>query len=185
MATSENTATRRCPNCDQEIDAESESCPACGTMFIEAFCDDHPERRAAGACIVCGRRVCDDCGIDERGYCVCSEHADIPIFEGWAQLYTTPEEVEAQLIRDNLHAEGIDAEILSQKDRTLTFDLGDFAHIRVLVPAFSWIDARKVLHRHMDPEGEVAFACPSCGATYEPGDMICRSCGAELPRAMA
>lgn len=185
MDTSETTATRRCPNCDQEIDAESESCPACGTLFVEAFCDAHGERRAVGACIICGRRVCEDCGSAERGYCVCSAHSDIPVFEGWAQVYTTSEELEAQLIRDNLQAEGIDAEILSQKDRTLTFDLGDFAHIRVLVPAFSWLDARRVLQGRMDEVGEVSFACPSCGAAYEAGDVTCRSCGAELPRAMA
>ena len=113
MDTSETTATRRCPNCDQEIDAESESCPACGTLFVEAFCDAHGERRAVGACIICGRRVCEDCGSAERGYCVCSAHSDIPVFEGWAQVYTTPEELEAQLIRDNLQAEGIDARFVS------------------------------------------------------------------------
>jgi len=185
MATSENTATRRCPNCEQQIDADSESCPACGTLFIDANCYEHATRAAIGACIICGRRVCEDSGSNARGYCVCSEHADIPVVQGWAQVYTTPEELEAQLIRDNLVAEGIDAEVFSQKDRTLTFDLGDFAQIRVLVPSFSWLDARAVLQGHMDREGEVAFACPSCGAAYESGDVTCRSCGAELPRAMA
>ncbi len=185
MATTEPAATRRCPNCDQRIDADSESCPACGTLFVEAFCDEHPDRKATGACIICGRRVCDECAGTGRSYCVCSEHADIPVFDGWAQLYTTPEEVEAQLIRDNLQAEGIDAEILSQKDRTLSFDLGEFARIRVLVPAFAWLEAQNVMRQHMDASGEVTFACPACGAAYEPGDVTCRSCGAELPHAMA
>lgn len=185
MATSETTATRRCPNCDQEIDAESESCPACGTLFVEAFCDRHADRKAVGACIICGRRVCEECGVEGRGYCVCSDHADIPVFDGWAQLYITPEETEAQLIRDNLRSAGIDAEILSQKDSALSFDLGEFAQIRVLVPGFAWLDAQKVLRAHMDASGDVAFACPSCGAPYSSGDVTCRACGAELPRAMA
>lgn len=184
MSTIENTATRRCPNCDQEIDAANESCPACGKLFAAAPCDDHPGREATGACVICGRRVCDE-DDGERSYFVCSEHADVPVFEGWAQLYTTSEEIEAQLIRDNLEAQGIDAEVLSQKDRTLSFDLGEFTPVRVLVPAFAWTDAQKILRQHMDAQGEVAFACPACGAGFEPGDVTCRACGADLPRATA
>jgi predicted RNA-binding Zn-ribbon protein involved in translation (DUF1610 family) len=32
----------------------------------------------------------------------------------------------------------------------------------------------------MDTEGEVVFACPSCGEVYEPGAESCTSCGAQL-----
>jgi uncharacterized OB-fold protein len=32
----------------------------------------------------------------------------------------------------------------------------------------------------MDTEGEVTFACPSCGEVYEPGQETCGSCGASL-----
>jgi hypothetical protein len=116
---------------------------------------------------------------------VCPAHADIPIIEGWAQIYSTSGELEAQLIRDNLKAEGIDAEILSQRDSALAFDLGEFTQVRVLVPAFAYEDAHRILAEHMDTEGTVVFACPSCGETYQPGDATCRACGADLPRALA
>lgn len=176
--------TRSCPNCEQEIASDVEACPACGKLFVKAPCDSHPDRGADGICIICGRYVCSEDDAD-RGYYVCGEHADVRVFEGWAQLYTTGSEVEARLIRENLEAEGIDAEVLSQRDSTLSFGLGDFSQLRVLVPAFDYRDAHRMLARHMDASGEVLFACPACGESYEPGDVGCRSCGAELPRALA
>jgi predicted RNA-binding Zn-ribbon protein involved in translation (DUF1610 family) len=185
MSTTDDTATRRCPDCDQEIEADSESCPACGTLFVSGTCRRHPDRVAAGACIVCGQPVCEECDDDEPGHHVCPEHAGIPIIEGWAQIYSTSGELEAQLIRDNLAAEGIDAEVLSQRDSALAFDLGEFTQVRVLVPAFAYQDARRILDAHMDADGAVAFACPSCGETYQPGDVTCRACGADLPRPSA
>ena len=33
---------------------------------------------------------------------------------------------------------------------------------------------------HAQIEGEVVFACPSCGEVYEPGQESCTSCGAAL-----
>lgn len=178
--------TRRCPHCEQEIDAESEACPACGTLFVAAQCDRHPERAARGVCVICGRRLCaEECEPDERASHVCDEHAGVPIFEGWAQLYTTPDEIEAQLIRDNLEAEGIDSEILSQRDSALSFDLGEFSQVRVLVPAFAYQDAYRLVKEHQDARGSILFACPSCGESYQPGDTTCRACGADLPRALA
>lgn len=153
MSPSENAAVRTCPKCEQRIDADSESCPACGKLFVAAQCDTHPERAAEGACVICGRRVCpEDDGV-ERSYYVCDAHSDIPVFEGWAQVYKTADDIEAQLIRDNLEAEGIDAEVLSQRDRALAFDLGDFSQVRVLVPAFSFLDAREALKQQRNAEG--------------------------------
>ena len=186
MATTDTSAdTRTCPHCEQQIASDSEACPACGTLFVSAVCENHPDRDATGACVICGRRVCGECDVDESGHHACREHAEIPVFEGWAQLYTTASDVEAQLIRDNLEAEGIDAEVLSQHDSALSFSLGEFSRIRVLVPAFAYLEAQPILARHMDASGEVLFACPTCGESYEPGESECRACGAPLPRAPA
>lgn len=145
MSPSEKTAVRTCPKCEQRIDADSESCPACGKLFVAAQCETHPELAAEGACVICGRRVCSEDDGAEDDYYVCSEHADIPVFEGWAQVYKSTSDIEANLIRDNLEAAGIDAQVLSQRDRTLAFDLGDFSQVRVLVPAFSYLEAHAAL----------------------------------------
>jgi hypothetical protein len=178
-------ATRTCPHCGQEIDAAEPACPACGHLHVEARCERHPDRAAYGQCVICGSPVCEECNGEGRVHYSCPDHHDIDVIEGWAQVYTTADDVEADLIRQNLEAEGIDAEVLSQKDRMLTVDFGDLSPVRVLVPAFHYRQARSVLEQHMDRTGEVAFACPSCGEAYEPGQEKCASCGQPLPSAFA
>jgi hypothetical protein len=102
------------------------------------------------------------------------------VVAGWAQVYSTSDDVEAALIRDNLQSEGIDAEILSQKDSSFAIDLGDLSPVRVLVPAFEYQGASEVISGHMDAAGEVQFACPECGEAYDEGAAVCASCGHAL-----
>lgn len=102
------------------------------------------------------------------------------MIQGWAQIYTTTREFEAQLLRDNLGAEGIDARIFSQRDNMLSVDLGELSIVRLLVPVWDYDQALGLIREHMDQSGEVSFACPECGEAYEPGSESCSSCGAEL-----
>jgi uncharacterized C2H2 Zn-finger protein len=174
--------TIRCPRCEQEIHAEGPACPACGHIHAGSLsCDRHPDRAATGVCVVCGLAVCDECDNDAEMHHACPEHADVPVIQGWAQIYTTSDTIEADLIRENLQSEGVDAEVLSQKDRSFNVDLGDLSPVRILVPAYNYIDAVRVLGRHMDSSGEIVFACPSCGEPYDNDDATCRACGATLP----
>ncbi|HEX6133920.1 MAG TPA: zinc ribbon domain-containing protein [Longimicrobiales bacterium] len=175
-------STIRCPNCDQEIDAEGPTCPACGHIHKGSLnCERHPDRTAVGVCVVCGDGVCSECDAEDELHHACPDHSEIPVIEGWAQIYTTSDDVEADLIRDNLQSEGVDAAVLSQKDRSFNVDLGELSPVRVLVPAYAYLDAMKVLGEHMDYRGEVVFACPSCGEPFEPGETVCGSCGTPLP----
>jgi hypothetical protein len=57
----------------------------------------------------------------------CPDHRAVPVIEGWAQIYTTSDTVEADLIKENLQSEGVDAAVLSQKDRSFNVDLGDLS----------------------------------------------------------
>jgi len=101
---------------------------------------------------------------------------------GWAQVYSASDDVQAELIKENLEAEGITAQVLSQRDHfSFSIDLGDLNQVRVLVPAYDYETARALIASHKDSEGEVAFACPSCGEAYEPGDISCAACGTALP----
>lgn len=169
-----------CPRCGQEHDAAEPACPACGRLHAETPCDRHPERAADGACVLCGSPVCGVCDDGSRVHFSCPEHRTIPVLEGWAQVFMTGAELEASLIRDNLQSEGIDAEVLSQKDRSFTVELGDLSPVRVLVPAFRYQDARAVIEGHRDAAGAVRFACPACGEACDEGDLTCTACGQAL-----
>lgn len=175
-------STIRCPRCDQEVAAAEPACPACGHIHGDALaCERHPDASAKGICVICGSAVCDDCNAADQVHHACPDHGTVPVIEGWAQVYTTSDTVEADLIKENLQSEGIDAAVLSQKDRIFAFDLGDFSPVRVLVPAYEYLDATQVLTGHMDTAGEVVFACPTCGEAFERDEATCRSCGSMLP----
>ena len=172
----------RCPRCEQDADASDATCAACGQFLSErAACARHPARTAEGVCVVCGDPVCDECDPTDEVHYTCPNHRTVPVIEGWAQIYTTSDAMEAELIKENLQSEGLDAAVLSQKDRSFTVDFGELSPVRILVPAYEYLDAMQVIATHMDRRGEVSFACPTCGEAFEPGDAICATCGAELP----
>ena len=81
---------------------------------------------------------------------------------------------------ENLRAEGLDATLFSQSDRSFPMDLGELSIARVLVPTFEYAQALQLIREYMDTEGEVVFACPGCGEVYEPGQETCANCGASL-----
>lgn len=131
--------------------------------------------------MVCGKAVCDECHHGDRHAYLCSDHRGVRITEGWAQLYTTTTEVQAQLIRENLQAEGIDARIYSQRDRIFSVDLGELSIVRILVPAWDYERGLDAIRDHTSIDGEVTFACPNCGEARELESRECASCGATLP----
>jgi hypothetical protein len=179
------TETVKCARCGQQFDAGEAGCPACGHLRETAPCATHPDRQAEGQCVFCGIAVCGDCNEADGSYYACADHCSVPFYEGWAQVYTNNDGVEAGLIRDNLRAEGIDAEVLSQQDQTFRVEVGDLAPVRVLVPAFDYLDAVEIVAGHMTPDGEVAFACEECGEPFERGQDRCASCQAVLPTSLA
>jgi len=169
----------RCPRCETEYEG-ADACPACGALRVEAACETHPDREARGRCVICGRALCDRCSAAGDDAFLCEEHRGVHMIQGWAQVYSTHGEIEAQLVQENLRAEGIDSQIFSQKDHIYPVDLGELSIVRVMVPVWEYGAALDTIRGHMDTEGEVVFACPSCGEAYEPGAEACASCGAPL-----
>lgn len=169
-----------CPKCDETIAADADACPACGHLLIEAECDRHPDRAAVGKCALCDTLMCTECDQGDR-YHQCAEHASVPIIEGWAEILSLSDEVEAKLIEENLRAEGVDARVLSQKDHSaFPVDLGDLARIRILAPTYAYQEAQRMLASHRDSVGEVSFGCPHCGEPNEEGARVCPACGEAL-----
>jgi len=172
-------ATYTCPRCDAQY-AGGDACPACGTLREGGVpCDDDPSKTAHSRCVICGRAVCGN-PPEGRMAALCDEHRDVPVIEGFAQVYTNSNELAAQLLVENLRAEGLDATLYSQSDRSFPMDLGELSIARVLVPTFEYQQALELIGEYMDTEGEVTFACPGCGEVYEPGQETCASCGASL-----
>lgn len=169
----------RCPRCDTRFRA-ARACPACGTLREPAACDTHADRAAVGECVVCGRALCAECEAVATRVRLCAEHRDVRVTEGWAEVFTSTSEFEAQLVRDNLRAEGIEAQVYSQRDRIFSVDLGELSIVRLLVPVWSYQEAAHAIGSHTHADGELAFACPSCGEAAEPGSHECPACGAAL-----
>ena len=177
--TTEAEATFTCPRCETQY-AEGDSCPACGALQAPVPCDDDPGRQAHSRCVICGRAVCGDADPDDSQAARCDLHRTIPVIQGFAQVYSDNNELSARLLVDNLRAEGLDAALYSQSDRSFPMDLGELSIARVLVPTFQAEQALELIADYMDTEGEVVFACPSCGEVYEPGAESCANCGAQL-----
>lgn len=172
-------ATFACPRCGAEYTG-GDACPACGFLSGGPVpCDDDPSRNAAFRCVLCGRTAC---GADPgKTPARCDLHAHVPIIEGWAQVYTTNDEIEGGLLVENLRAEGLDAQLYSQRDdHAFPTDLGELSILRVLVPVWEFSEALELVESYSDADGEVSFACPNCGEVYEAGATQCASCGASL-----
>lgn len=167
----------RCARCEQEYEG-ADACPACGTLHVEAECGTHPGQAARGRCVICGDLLCEHDRKDTPW--LCPAHENLRIIEGWVQVYSTTGEFEALLLRDNLQAEGVDAQIFSQKDHIYPVEMGELSIVRLMVPVWQYAPALELIREHMDTEGEVVFACPACGEAYETGATACTACGAPL-----
>lgn len=168
-----------CSRCGEEFQG-GDSCPFCGTLAQQRQCEEHPAAQAVGRCVLCGRAVCKACAADDRHAILCPAHEKAVLIEQWAQVYSTTSELEAQLLRENLRADGMDAQVYSQKDMMFNVDLGELSIVRLLVPVWEYEQALRIIHERMDMEGEVAFACTACGEAFEPGTTACTECGAAL-----
>ena len=147
-----------CEHCGERIASDADACPACGELREGRRCSTHGDRDASGQCVVCGSAVCDGCNRGGDTHYLCETHGNIAVVGGWAQIYTTSDDLEAQLIRENLEAEGVDARVLSQKDHfSIPVDFGDLSPVRVLVPAYAYQDAERLLAEHRDASGDIAF----------------------------
>jgi predicted amidophosphoribosyltransferase len=167
-----------CDRCGTEYTG-GDSCPVCGRLRTAVPCDDDAGQTAHSRCVLCGRAICAPVP-DDGDPALCAEHCNVPVIEGFAQVYTNNNAFAAQLLVDNLRAEGLDAALYSQSDRSFPMDLGELSIARVLVPTFEYPQAMELVREYMDTEGEVVFACPGCGEVYEPGQETCTNCGAAL-----
>lgn len=92
------------------------------------------------------------------------------MIEGWVEVFSAGSELEAQLVRDNLRNEGLEAEVYSQASHVYPVEMGDLNVIRVLVPTEQEEQARGVLDEHSDADGDVSFPDEQIDADQLPSD---------------
>jgi Putative prokaryotic signal transducing protein len=172
--------TTTCSRCGAQYTG-GDACPSCGLLPSPVPCEDDPREQASYRCVLCGRTVCGY-GPSGKHAALCTLHDSIPVIGEWAQVYGTGDGIEADLIVQNLQAEGVDAQVYDQKDdNVFPVDLGELAIVRVLVPVWEFERAIDLVQSYTNSAGGVTFACPNCGEVYEPGQTQCGNCGAALP----
>ncbi|MDA0378377.1 MAG: DUF2007 domain-containing protein [Bacteroidetes bacterium] len=66
--------------------------------------------------------------------------------DGWIEVFQTGTDYEAELVRDRLDDAGIEAVIMTKKDRAFSLTHGAMSRIHVMVPAEREGDALDLLH---------------------------------------
>ena len=132
-----------CERCRRPRAGNPLRCPACGSLDRAAPCQSHHDRLTTAACVICGTPLCTECRRGPRHASLCARHEDVPLIEGWAEALRTADDFEARLVSDGLRGEGIEARVLSQKDRTNVVTFGGLSVLRVLVPAHRLEEARE------------------------------------------
>lgn len=154
-----------CEFCLERLEEEQKFCPLCGMLQAalidegeEIECENHPEMEAVGICVVCGKPVCGDCAVKREGKILCENDEHIKIAQGWAVIFTTNTEYEAQMVKANLENAGIPSLVFSQRDHVYFLTVGDLAIVNVMVPKHRLPEAQELLRR-MDlfEEGDTAL----------------------------
>jgi hypothetical protein len=107
-------------------------CPKCEYEYVE------------------GITICPDCG----EILVDKEHLKKPeelSEKDWEVVFTSGKEYVVDMIKDNLESAGIDAIILSQKDRNFP-TIGDFSVIKLLVKRSDFQEAMHFIMQLKDKE---------------------------------
>ena len=66
--------------------------------------------------------------------------------DGWVEVFQTGIDYEADLVRDRLDDSGIEAVIMTKKDRSFSLTHGSMSRIHVMVPAARESEAAAILH---------------------------------------
>jgi len=65
--------------------------------------------------------------------------------DGWVEVFTTGTDYEAELVRDRLADQGLNAVVLAHRDHAFNLTVGDLSTTRVLVPPSQADEARRIL----------------------------------------
>jgi hypothetical protein len=142
-----------CDRCGRVRAGVPPRCPACGGLERAAACPIHRDRLTTSACVICGTAVCHECRRGGRHAALCARHERVSVIEGWAEALRTSDELEARWLADLLRESGIEAQVLSQKDRANVVTFGGLSVVRLLVPSVRLDEALDVIGSGRDAAG--------------------------------
>lgn len=146
-----------CSYCSEEITADSDFCPHCGVLFVEAgevFCDEHAEEPAVGVCIICRKVLCNDCIVRVHGRYFCLPHRKVRVQQDWAEIFRSTEIADAELIKSVLETAGHKVQVQNFNPVGFIWDGGGDSPIsrsninkpaKVLVPIPEYLEALKAV----------------------------------------
>jgi hypothetical protein len=141
-----------CSACGGEVEDNAAFCPHCGGLFNDSLtCCQHSSEEADGVCVICQRPYCSECATWMGQYYLCDHHAEYTIFEGMAQIFSSPDPTVAQETFSFLEEKGLHPFLVSRSGN-LAPSLLRGAHPRgpdiVLIPFGEVIDAEKLIAEH-------------------------------------
>ena len=100
--------TLECSNCKNQVKADDEFCPECGTLFEDdVMCSNHTDIVAAGVCIICCLPFCENCGEDINNRFLCHSHSNYEIYQQMARVYGDLDDTKAQYVKSCLEQAGL------------------------------------------------------------------------------
>jgi hypothetical protein len=152
--------TYECPRCGEQVQPDDDFCQHCGELFLlQVPCRTHPDRRATGACVICARPFCSECGGRVGRSFLCNQHGGYEIYEENARVFGSSDASQIEFARDCLEKAGLHPVVFSRKaspislgapDYTLFRASGEFdGHIvnefKLMVPTSEVLEAEKKL----------------------------------------
>ena len=117
--------TYECPRCNGQVQAGDDFCPHCGELFLEKVpCTNHPDKHATGACIICAKPFCPECGGWVGGNFLCAAHSTCEIYEEHVRIFGSSDVVQVEFAADCLVKEGLHPVIFSRKASPLSLGGG-------------------------------------------------------------
>ena len=150
--------TKKCEFCKNEIGADSDFCPYCGTLIIgEVFCINHNYTEAKGVCLICEEPYCAECGRMVSGKFFCRQHEDLEVYEGMAKVYSSEDYLQCTYVIGMLKGEGIEAVMFNRKSTFMYMRGYEFSaltnsktqylssEVRVMVPFSQFLQAQELV----------------------------------------
>ena len=149
----------KCDNCKTEVEEKAKYCPSCGGLFIDAVCEIHKEKEAAGVCLVCNKICCSKCGLFVNGTFLCNQHSDIEIFESMGRVYGSSDSLEIDFLLSVLETEELHPFRYERKTSPISVGGTDYSlfrasgeydghiinEIKILVPLNEYLKAKAVV----------------------------------------
>jgi hypothetical protein len=176
-----------CVYCDGEVTQDSDFCPHCGNLFVEApelKCDTHSDREAAGLCIICRKALCDECLVRKRDRIFCSEHHEVEVMQDWANVFQSIDYLQASIVKGKLESAGIGCQVYNQMQMsTIGFLEGGIARTQLKTPVKLFVpipDFQKAYDFLLAENLVFKYQCDRCGCEFNEENARCPQCDAEF-----